>query len=134
MAKEQKKAESSCHKCQRICFNVALLMSFIFFIIIPILHSYTSSFNFLMQPAKWALIQGFVDFFIASFAILYFIASLTIFVRFYRKNRLCRLDNCSFYIFTAGIFALGLVGKNYIEESLKAHNEDFNYTCAELEL
>ena len=87
-----------------------------------------------MQPAKWTLIQGFCDFFIASFAILYLIASLTIFVRYYRKNRLCRLDNCSFYIFTAGVFALGLVGKNYIEQSLKAHTTDFNYTCTELEL
>ena len=110
MAKEQKKPETGCHKCQRICFNIGLLLSFIFFIIIPILHSYATSYNYLMQPAKWALIQGFCDFFIASFAILYLFASLTIFVRYYQKRRLCRMDNCSFYIFTAGIFALGLVG------------------------
>ena len=133
MAKE-KKAESACQKCRRVCFNIALLLSFIFFITIPILHSYASSFNFLMQPAKWALILGFCDFFIASFSILYLCASLTIFVRFYQSNRLCRMDNCSFYIFTVGVFALGIVGQNYIEQSMAAHNTDFNYTCAELEL
>ena len=118
----------------RVCFNIGLLLCFIFFIIIPVLHSYATSLNFMMQPAKWGLLLGFLDFCIASFAILYLCASLTIFVRYYQKRRLCRMDNCSFYIFTAGIFILGLVGHNYIEKSMAMHNSDFNYTCAELEL
>jgi len=115
MAQEKKvKAEGACSKCQRVCFNISLLLSFIFFIIIPMIHSYALSFNFLMQPAKWALLMGFSDFFICSFAILYLFSSLTIFIRFYKNRRLCRLDNCSFYIFTVGVHVLAYLGKSYV--------------------
>lgn len=101
---------------------------------IPVIHSYASSFNFLMQPAKWSLIMGFCDFFVASFAILYLFCSLSILVRYSKYRRLCRLDNCSFYIFTLGVHVLAYIGYGYIEGSMEWLNEEFGHTCAQLEL
>jgi len=129
-----KKSEGLCAKCSRLCFNMTLLIAFIFFIMIPVLHSYTSGWNFLVTPGSWDLVKGFCNFFAVMFTILYLTAGLVILKRWYQSRRLCRLDNCSFYILTLGIFVLGLVGQDYIEKAKMSQAEDFSYTCAELAL
>jgi len=68
------------------------------------------------------------------FVIFYSGVSLAIFCRFHQKRRLCRTDNCSFYISTAGVFVLAMVGISYIEKANEYHTEDFKFTCAQLSL
>ena len=133
MAKKESE-KSKALRCCRLTFNVSLMLAFIFFILIPVLQSYAASWNYTMNPSSWTLLQAFTDFFIIGFAIIYFVASLTILIRFYWKRRLCRMDNCSFYIFTLGVFALSLIGSQYIDKAAIAHTEDFQPSCAELAL
>ena len=123
-----------CTRCSRICFNTALLTSFVFFLMIIVLHAYARNYSFFVKPHSWNLVTGFADFFISAFALMYFAAGLTILYRFYKKQRLCRTDNCSFYIFSVGILVLSLVGRNYINEDAQAHEADFSLSCAELAL
>ena len=129
-----RKKEGACHKCQRISFNITLTVCFCFYIVIPGVHSYANSWNFVMEPEFWTLLMGFCDFLIAAFAILYFIASIIILFRYYQKRRLCRVDNCSFYIFSLGFFVLSLLGLKYTQKSLDEHQDDFNVSCAQLAL
>lgn len=128
------KSEGICTKCSRLCFNTTLLFAFLFFVMIIVLHSYASEWNYLVNPGSWDILQGFSNFFAAMFAIFYLAASLVILRRYCTTKRLCRLDNCSFYILTTGIFVLGLVGRDFVNRAYDAHAEDFKYACAELAL
>lgn len=101
---------------------------------IIVLHSYSSKWNYLVNPGSWDILQGFSNFFTAMFAIFYLAASLVILRRYCTTKRLCRLDNCSFYILTTGIFVLGLVGRDYVHLAAETHKDDFSYSCAELAL
>ena len=83
-----------------------------------------------MEPEFWSLLMGFCDFLIAAFAILYLIASIIILFRYYQKRRLCRVDNCSFYIFSLGFFVLSLLGLKYTNKSQEEHQNDFSVSCA----
>ena len=137
MAKEKKEKENGqgcCAKCSRVCFNITLLISFIFFMLIVLMYSQARNWHFAMQPDRWSLLEGLCEFFIVAFGILYFWASMTIFVRFYQKRRLCRMDNCSFYIFTVGILALSLLGLKYVNQSVLEQELDFSQDCAQLKL
>ena len=116
MAKKESE-KSKAQRCCRLVFNVGLLLAFIFFILIPVMQSYAASWNYVMKPSSWSLLKAFTDFFIICFSLIYFIASLTILFRFYAKRRLCRMDNCSFYLFTVGVFALSLIGNKYINKA-----------------
>lgn len=87
-----------------------------------------------MKVHSWDLVQGFGQFFLVIFAFFYFGASLTILCRFYSTRRLCRVDNCSFYITSIGIFTLAMVGISYIDKANEYHKQDFSYTCAQLSL
>ena len=71
---------------------------------------------------------------IAVFALLYLISSIIILFRYYQKRRLCRVDNCSFYIFSLGFFILSLFGIKYTQKSLAEHRNDFGVSCAQLAL
>jgi hypothetical protein len=79
----EQKSEGLCAKCSRLCFNVTLLFTFIFFVMIPFLHSYTSGWNFLLAPGSWDLVKGFCNFFAVMFVILYLVAGLVILKRWY---------------------------------------------------
>ena len=115
MAKKESE-KSKATRCARVTVNVSLIVAFIFFILIPVMQSYSASSHFIMNPSAWNLVKGFTDFFIVGFAFIYLMTSLIVLFRFYFKRRLCRMDNCSFYIFTIGIFALSMVGNKYINE------------------
>jgi hypothetical protein len=130
----RKKEEGMCTKCMRLSFNIGLLTGFLTFMGLPILHSYIATWNFLIQPSQWSLLKGVGNCFIGLFAVLYLSASLIILWRFYQKRRLCRMDNCSFYIFTVGILVLATVGQDYIHKAKLAHRDDFSYSCAQLAL
>lgn len=107
-----------------------MVAALVFFVMIPVLHMYAANLNFAMPPSSWKLLSYFSDFFLGAFAIIYLIASITICGRFYVKRRLCRMDNCTFYIFTVGIFILSLLGLDYIHEASIRHTEDFASSCA----
>ena len=100
-------------RCFRVIFNLGLLFAFLFFILIPALNSWASAWNYAMPPSSWKLLLGFTDFFAAGFGLIYLLSSITVFVRFCHKRRLCRMDNCAFYIFTVGIFILSGLGIEY---------------------
>lgn len=130
----EKNSEGIYSRCTRICFNATLVFAFIFFVMIIVLHSYTSNWNYLLNKGTQEIVEGFSNFFIVMFAIFYFVVSLVILRRYCSTKRLCRLDNCSFYILTTGIFVLGIVGRDYVNLAAEAHNDDFKYSCAELAL
>ena len=106
---------SKADRCCRVTFNIGLLAAFIFFMLIPALNSYASTWNYAMPPATWKLVMGFTDFFAAGFGIIYLIGAITVMVRFCHKRRLCRMDNCAFYIFTVGVFILAGIGVEFTD-------------------
>jgi len=114
MEKKVEKELSKADRCCRLALNISMLCAFIFFLMAPVLHTYSSSKYFALPPSTWKLISYFTDFFIAVFAAIFVAASITILTRFYVTRRLCRVDNCSYYIFTVGIFVLSLIGLEYI--------------------
>ena len=113
---------------------MTLIAAFICFIIVIVLHSYASEWNFFLNPGTWEILAGFSNFFAAMFAIFYLAASLVILRRYCTTKRLCRLDNCSFYLLTTGIFVLGLMGRDYVDIAAYTLKQDFKYSCAELAL
>ena len=104
---------SKAGRCFRVVYNLGLLIAFIFFIMIPVLNSWASTWSYAMPPSSWKLLLGFTDVFVAGFALIYLLASITVFVRFCHNRRLCRMDNCQFYIFTVGLFVLSGMGVEY---------------------
>ena len=85
-----------------------------------------------MPPSSWKLLLGFTDFFAAGFGLIYLLSSITVFVRFCHKRRLCRMDNCAFYIFTVGIFILSGLGIEYTQKAAESHEADFDASCPQL--
>ena len=76
--------------------------------------------------------RGFAEFFIATFSMLYILSCCIVATNFYMKRRLCKLQNCTFYIFSLGILIMGIMGLRYTDEALTAHLEDFSYSCSQL--
>mmetsp|Transcript_21150 Transcript_21150/g.26070 ORF Transcript_21150/g.26070 Transcript_21150/m.26070 type:complete len:211 (+) Transcript_21150:37-669(+) len=125
---------SKAQRCCRVTFNVGLIVAFLFFILIPAMNSYASSWSYAMPPTRWKMLLGFTDLFVAGFGIIYMITAIIVFLRFCHKRRICRMDNCAFYIFTVGVFVLSGIGIEYIERAQETHRNDFSASCAQLAL
>ena len=112
--KEAQKAQSCCQKFVRITYMVMLVLAFVTFICIPGLHSYASSTHYIMSPHSWKMLKAATESLVSIFCIFYFAVAVVVFCKFCQSRRLCRMDNCAFYIFTIGLLTMSLLGYDYV--------------------